>query len=556
MNFAAIRHESVLLFRQPVARNKVRFRLLTAREDVSQCQIIFWKRSQPETRWTQSLSIRTQDQTQTEWLTEVHCPEEAHYLKYFFHLWDTQGRETFYCEQGFLDHEPQNGFFELLQVNPGDVIHPPRWAQGMVYYQIFPERFARGGDWAKRHPLEDWHTPPTRENFLGGDLPGITQKLPYLQELGVECLYLTPIFAADFNHKYATTDYFAIDPDFGTEEDLRALVQSAHQKGIRVVLDGVFNHAGVHFAPFQELMANGENARYRDWFYPKRFPIQVDAACYECVGDYPYMPRLNTANEQVQQFILSVMRYWIQRCGIDGWRLDVADELDTGCVQFLRRRLRAENPETLLLGETWGDATRMLCTGDQFDSVMNYLFRDAMVDYFAHGSISEQQLDHRLQHMLMKYPQESCLCLYNCLSSHDTARFLTEAGGEAWRLRLALAFQMLFPGSPALYYGEEIGMMGENDPGCRAGMAWDHPDGELLQWTKQLIAFRRSHEAIRTGGYRTLACDNEKKLFAFERSNEKETVIVLFNTGDREQDFAAPTGCIRIPGRAVKIIQS
>lgn len=556
MNFAAIRHESVLLFRQPVARDKVRFRLLTAREDVSQCQIIFWKRSQPETRWTQSLSIRTQDQTQTEWLTEVHCPEEAHYLKYFFHLRDTQGRETFYCEQGCLDQEPQNGFFELLQVNPGDVIHPPRWAQGMVYYQIFPERFARGGDWAKRHPLEDWHTPPTRENFLGGDLPGITQKLHYLQELGVECLYLTPIFAADFNHKYATTDYFAIDPDFGTEEDLRALVQSAHQKGIRVVLDGVFNHAGVHFAPFQELMANGENARYRDWFYPKRFPIQVDAACYECVGDYPYMPRLNTANEQVQQFILSVMRYWIQRCGIDGWRLDVADELDTGCVQFLRRRLKAENPETLLLGETWGDATRMLCTGDQFDSVMNYLFRDAMVDYFAHDAISEQQLDQRLQHMLMKYPQESCLCLYNCLSSHDTARFLTEAGGEAWRLRLALAFQMLFPGSPALYYGEEIGMMGENDPGCRAGMAWDHQDGELLQWTKQLIAFRRSHDAIRTGGYRTLACDNEKKLFAFERSNEKETLIVLFNTGDREQDFAAPTGCIRIPGRAVKIIQS
>ena len=556
MNFAAIRHESVLLFRQPVARNKVRFRLLTAREDVAQCQITFWKRSQPETRWTQPLSIRTQDQTQTEWMAEVHCPEEAHYLKYFFHLRDTHGRESFYCEHGFSDQEPQNGFFELLQVNPGDVIHPPRWAQGMVYYQIFPERFARGGDWPKRHPLEDWHTPPTRENFLGGDLPGIAQKLPYLQELGVECLYLTPIFAADFNHKYATTDYFAIDPDFGTEEDLRALVQSAHQKGIRVVLDGVFNHAGVHFAPFQELMANGENARYRDWFYPKRFPIQVDAACYECVGDYPYMPRLNTANEQVQQFILSVMRYWIQRCGIDGWRLDVADELDTGCVQFLRRRLRAENPETLLLGETWGDATRMLCTGDQFDSVMNYLFRDAMVDYFAHGSISEQQLDHRLQHMLMKYPQESCLCLYNCLSSHDTARFLTEAGGEAWRLRLALAFQMLFPGSPALYYGEEIGMMGENDPGCRAGMAWDHPDGELLQWTKQLIAFRRSHEAIRTGGYRTLACDNEKKLFAFERSNEKETVIVLFNTGDREQDFAAPTGCIRIPGRAVKIIQS
>ena len=554
MNFAAIKHESLLLFRQPVARHKVRFRLLTARDDLSECRIIYWKRSEPERRWTQPLMLRAQDQTSAEWLAEVTRPEEIHYLKYFFFLKDRQGGEAYYCEHGFSEQEPQRGFFELLQVNPGDVPCPPEWARGLVYYQIFPERFCRSGLHPNRHPLDGWNAWPTRENYLGGDLAGIRQKLPYLQELGAECLYLTPIFAADFNHKYATTDYFAIDPDFGTEDELTALVQEAHSRGIRILLDGVFNHSGVHFAPFQDLMAQGETSRYRDWFFPKRFPIATDAACYECVGDYPYMPRLNTGNPEVQDFVLSVMRYWIQRCGVDGWRMDVADELDTACVQFLRRRLKAEFPQALLLGETWGDATRMLCGGDQFDSVMNYLFRDCMVDYFAHGAIDERQLDERLQHMRMKYLEETSHYLYNCLSSHDTARFLTEARGEKWRLKLALAFQMLYPGCPALYYGEEIGMEGENDPGCRGGMAWERQDEELLGWVKELIRFRRRHEAVRRGAYRTLLADPDKKLFAFERRTDGETITVIFNSGDQPQDFAAEAGTI--PVHAVKIIPS
>ena len=365
MNIAAIEHVPVLLFRQPIARNTIRFRLLTARNDIERCSLVCWKRSEPLHRTEWPLQIRTQDQAHAEWTAEVTFPEEAHYIKYFFRLTGLSGEERFYCEHGVSDGEPASGFFELLQVNTGDVIAPPEWAMGAVYYQIFPERFVRSGTTAHSHPLDPWNAPPTRENYLGGDLTGICQKLPYLEELGVDCLYLTPVFAGDFNHKYATTDYFAIDPDFGTEEELATLVRQAHERGMRVLLDGVFNHTGIHFAPFADLMANGPRSRFRDWFYPKRYPITVDAACYECVGDYPFMPRLNTANPQVQAFILSVMRYWINRTGIDGWRLDVADELDPGCVRYLRRQLRAEYPDALLLGETWGDATRMLCENDQ-----------------------------------------------------------------------------------------------------------------------------------------------------------------------------------------------
>ena len=553
MNIGAIRHESLLPFRQPLARNKIRFRLLAASGDIARCSITFWKRFVPDQRFTLPMHIRTQDQQTAEWIAEAAFPEETHYIKYFFRLADAAGKEAYYSEYGLSEGEPAAGCFELLQVNETDVIAPPAWARGAVYYQIFPERFARGGDFAKSHELEPWEAQPTRENYLGGDLVGIRKKLSYLQELGVECLYLNPIFEGDFNHKYATTDYLRIDPDFGTEEDLRALVSEAHERGMRVLLDGVFNHCGIHFAPFADLMQKGEDSDYRGWFYPKRFPIGIDPACYECVGDYPYMPRLNTAHPGVQQYILRVMRYWIAQTGIDGWRLDVADELDVSCLQYLRRELRREYPDALLLGETWGDASRMVNGNDQCDTVMNYLFRDAMVDYFALGAIDGEALDHRLERMRMKYPEETCQCLYNCLSSHDTPRFLTLAGNEKWRLRLATAFQMLYPGSPAVYYGEEIGMQGENDPGCRGGMVWDHQDQELLGWTKEMISLRRQHEAIRSGTCRVLC--KQKKLFAFERASENETIIAVFNSGDTPQDFAAEAaGTITVPAHAVKII--
>ena len=555
MNVGAIRHESLLLFRQPLARNAIRFRLLTACGDMEQCSIVYWKRSEPAQRLTMPMHIRAQDQQTAEWIAEIAFPEEMHYIKYFFQLTDLDGNAAYYSEHGFSRGEPTAGYFELLQVNDTDVIAPPSWARGTVFYQIFPERFAKGSAAAKSHPLEAWDAQPTRDNFLGGDLQVILQNLHYLQKLGIDALYLTPIFDGDFNHKYATTDYFRIDPDFGTEDDLKSLVTEAHEYGIHVLLDGVFNHCGIHFAPFADLLEKGESSAYRNWFYPKRFPLAVDAACYECVGDYPYMPRLNTSNPEVQHYILSVMRYWVQQAGIDGWRLDVADELDVGCLQYLRRQLRREYPDVLLLGETWGDAGRMLNGNDQCDTVMNYLFRDAMVDYFACSAIDEEELDHRLERMRMKYPEETVHCLYHCLSSHDTPRFLTLSGGEKWRLKLAVAFQMLFPGSPAVYYGEEIGMQGENDPGCRAGMNWSHPDEELLNWTTEMVQLRRQHEAIRTGSYRVLCKDKSKKLFAFERASETESTIAVFNSGDTSQDFTAAAETVTVPAHAVKIIQ-
>ena len=553
MKTSALRHLSFYPFVQPLARNRAVFLLETAFQDLLSAELIWWKRTETENRHSASMTIRYEDHNRTQWHACVAFPEEAHYIKYAFRLTDREGKMAWLNAIGCRDAFSLSGSFEILQINDTDLISVPAWTQGCIYYQIFPERFAKGTE--ERPGLADWNAAPARDNYMGGTLPGITGRIPYLAELGVECIYLTPVFLADFNHKYATTDYFRVDPQFGTEQDLISLVDTAHRNGIRVILDGVFNHVGIHFAPFSDLVRHGEDSRYRNWFYPKRFPISCTPDCYECVGDYAYMPRLNGADPEVREYVRDVLLYWLKHAHIDGWRFDVADELDRHAVVWWREEVKKRFPKAVLLCETWGDASNMLGP-DGFDCAMNYLFRDAMIDCFAHGSISESELDIRLANMLMRYPDQMNHAMYNCIGSHDTARFLTECGEEKWRMKLAMAFQMLFPGSPAVYYGDELGMTGENDPGCRGGMAWDRPDRELLSWEKELIRTRREHPAVRKGTYKTLLTDDQRHVFAFARSLGTDRVIAVFNSGDAVQhlDFTEAEESVDVQPRSVKII--
>lgn len=556
MNYSAITHKNSLPFRQPLARNRISFRLIAAGGDLYSCRLQYWKRSAPESKLTTDMNVRYENNEQSEWIAEVSLAEEAHYIKYDFVLTDRLGKTLYFNDQGFSDVPPTAGHFELLQVNESDIPALPEWSRGCVYYQIFPERFAAGKNPASIRSYSPWETPPTRDNFMGGNLEGIRQKLPYLKDLGVDCFYLTPIFLADFNHKYATIDYFRIDPDFGTQEDLVRLVEEAHRANIRVLLDGVFNHVGIDFIPFIDLRENGASSRYREWFYPKRFPITISADDYECVGDYAYMPRLRVVNPPTRDYILSVLLYWLQVAQIDGWRFDVADELDPRAVRFWRDQVKMKYPNALFLAETWGDAGSLLHGGDQFDSAMNYLFRNVVIDYFARDTIDEIDLDRRIQHLLMKYSNETSHAMYNCLGSHDTARLLTEFRGDKTKLRQAFAFQMMFPGSPAIYYGDELGMEGENDPGCRAGMAWNNGDMDLYGYMKKLIGLRRRSKAIRNGSYHTVLKDGTRRLFAFERRYENERVLVVFNRGDSDQhlDFAGWAEIVDISPQSVEII--
>ena len=553
MKTAAIRHLSFYPFVQPLARNELHFILHAAYRDLATVELIWWKRTEPETRHAVPMTVRYEDHTTSQWNAFIIFHEEVHYIKYVFRITDTDGITLWLNSVSLLDHFSFEGSYEILQVNDTDLVSVPDWSKGCVYYQIFPERFAKGKD--SRKNLADWNAAPTRENYMGGTISGITGRISYLADLGVECVYLTPIFLADFNHKYATTDYFQIDPVFGTEQDLISLVNEAHRNGIRIILDGVFNHVGIHFGPFNDLLTNGENSRYKEWFYPKRFPVEITPACYECVGDYPYMPRLNGSNTDVRRYVRDVLLYWLDHAHIDGWRFDVADELDRHAIVWWREDVKKKYPEAVFLCETWGDASGMLGP-DGFDCAMNYLFRDAMIGYFAHESISESDLDVHLKNMLMRYPDQMNHAMYNCIGSHDTARFLTECSNVKWKLKLAMAFQMLFPGAPAIYYGDELGMTGENDPGCRAGMVWDHPDPELYDWEKSLIQYRKKHTAVRSGAYETLLADNKNHVFAFRRFLNSDWVIAVFNSGEsvRHLDFTDAGESVDVQPHSVKII--
>lgn len=543
-------------FRQPVARCRVRFRLLAAQDDLKVCQLQYWKRTEIQNMQMIDMQRRYKNGIVDEWITTLTFPEEAHYIRYRFLLTDWSGKQQYFNESGFSPSPSPEGNFELLQVNETDIRSIPEWSRGCVFYQIFPERFAIGNNPLTKQTLEPWSAKPTRENYLGGNLDGIRKKIPYLNDLGVDCLYLTPIFHADFNHKYATIDYFRIDPDFGSMEDFVHLVNEAHQAGIRVVLDGVFNHTGIKFMPFSDLLEHGENSKYKNWFYPKQFPLAINPESYECVGDYPYMPRLRVVNPEVREYVLSVLLFWLREAKIDGWRFDVADELDPSVVRFWRDHVKAIYPDALFLAETWVDARRLLNEGDQFDSAMNYLFRDVVISYFARGELKETQLDNRLQTILMKYSDETALSLYNCIGSHDTTRFLNEAGGDVSKLKMAFAFQILFPGAPAIYYGDELAMTGENDPGCRAGMTWETGDYSLSGYVQYLINLRKKHKAILFGSYKTIFANDQQKLFAFERIYQEECVIAVFNSSNMRQTLklASWGETVDISPRSVEII--
>lgn len=472
---------------------------------------------------------------------EVSFTKVARYQKYYFKLEGLNGEIAYVNAYGISAKEPEDGYFEFLYANENDIFQVPDWSKGNIYYQIFPERFCNGNKENDRKDCVAWGSTPTRDNYMGGDIKGITDKIGYLKDLGIECIYLNPIFKADFNHKYATTDYYEIDPEFGTKDEFRELVKTCHKNGIRIILDGVFNHSGVHFKPFMDLLKNQEKSRYKDWYLVTKYPVSISHHCYECVGAYKWMPRLNTSNKEVRKYILHVMEYWLEEFNIDGWRLDVADEVDSLVWQEARILIKSKYPDKLLLGETWGYGCDML-QGNSMDSVMNYVFRDAALDYFAYEKIGAKEFDHRINQMLAAYPKENNHALYNLLDSHDTDRFLTLCGENINKFKLAVAFQFFMLGSPAIYYGDEIGMTGGNDPDCRKAMIWDteKQNKELLSWYKWLIRVRKEHNCIKLGDYRTVLCDEEKNLFGFVRIYEGEEIYLVLHRGDDMVNIELP----------------
>ncbi len=457
----------------------------------------------------------------------------------------------------------------------------PEWVRDAVFYQVFPDRFARSGRVDAPGPLEAWDAPPTVHGFKGGDLYGVVEKLDYLQELGVTAIYLNPIFASASNHRYHTYDYYRVDPLLGGNEALRELLDAAHSRGMKVILDGVFNHASRGFWPFHHVLECGLGSPYVDWFhvnrdllaagrplnaYPRESlrPVNSDLEWavaqeagsqslltlgYQAWWDLPALPKLNTDNPKVREYIFGVAEHWI-RFGADGWRLDVPTEIDD--PEFwreFRRRVKGANPDAYIVAEIWYDDDRWL-HGDQFDAYMNYPLAETIISFCAGSHLDERVIGQhgelagnirredgpafaaRLARVLSTYDPAINEVQLNLLGSHDTPRALTMMSNDSDGLRLATLVQMTVAGAPCVYYGDELGMAGEQDPFSRGAFPADPSTGDrdLHAFFAGLIALRHGHRALRRGTFEVVGAAGLTA--AYRRFDADEVFVICLNAGD------------------------
>ncbi len=445
----------------------------------------------------------------------------------------------------------------------------PEWVKDAVFYQIFPDRFAqRSADFGKNgYPpkpsnLQPWGTAPTRHGFMGGDLLGIIDHLDYLHDLGVNALYLNPIFASAANHRYQTHDYYQVDPILGGNKAFFALRDAAHARGLRIVLDGVFNHASRGIFQFHHLLECGADSPYVDWFRVHRWPLNaykpnVKRPNYDAWWRLPALPKFNTDTPAVREFLWNVATHWIEQ-GIDGWRLDVPNEIDDDAFwQEFRRRVKAINPEAYIVGELWQEAKRWL-QGDQFDAQMDYNFTRLAFGFFVGNNLNQEdtiktgyglmptltgvEFGKGLNRLLNElYDPQIVQAQMTMLGSHDTPRLLTVANNDKTAVRLMFLCQMTLPGAPNIYYGDEIGMAGGGDPDCRRAFPWHDRslwDEELLADVRRMVRLRREHAVLRRGTFELLYAD--ESVVVYQRRLGTQTAIVAFNAGVNPHTIICP----------------
>lgn len=461
-------------------------------------------------------------------------------LRYGFEL--KSGDESLvYTEKGFF-REPVTDdiapYFCFPYLNPEDVFSAPSWVRDTVWYQIFPERFGNGDLSNDPEGALPWGSEdPTPTNFFGGDFEGVIQHIDYLVQLGVTGIYFTPIFKATTNHKYDTVDYMEIDPQFGDKKTFKRLVHVCHENGIKVMLDAVFNHSGFHFPQFQDVLKNGENSPYKDWFYVWDYPVQTEPMPnYDTFAFTPMMPKLNTAHPEAREYLLEVGRYWVREFDIDGWRLDVANEVGHDFWREFRKEVKAIKPDVYILGEIWHDSMPWL-QGDQFDAVMNYPYSHAAIQFFAKEEITAQEFIYKTTEALIMYPENATEAAFNLLGSHDTPRILTVCKDNKEKTKQLFTILLSSPGTPCIYYGDEISMTGEQDPGCRKCMIWDkeQQDREMFDYIARIVRLRKESPAFgNRGTFQFVTANNETNHVMYTKTFEDQTLLFAFNNSDQE----------------------
>ncbi len=565
MNKSAILHIPMSQYAYGTDEEHVTIRLRTAKDDIKRCRLYFGDRAcrlTPVIFTEAEMHVVAGSELFDYYEVKLVRPYKR--LCYYFRL-ESETEEIYYYGDCFSAKlvDDRSEYYQLPFNHRADIVRPPEWAKDAVIYNIFPDSFATGKTYISGKPTEAAFEGNVVRGKLGGCLKGITENVDYLKNLGVNAIYINPIFAAGEYHKYDLLDYFHIDPCFGTNDDFKELVDTFHANGIRVIIDGVFNHCGWHFPAFEDVVQKGEASDKKDWFYGLQFPVirpedPEEYPNYECFGYERMMPKLDTANPEVADFICKVGRYWVEEFHTDGWRLDVASEINDALWRRFYREVKEVNPEAILIGEVWETANHWL-DGTIFDSTMNYDFRKHCKRFFGEESISSAAFDSRVTNMRMRYREQTVFAQLNLLDSHDVSRFYSLCNEHEWQYRLALIFQMTFPGMPSVFYGDELGITGIEEADYRQAMPWkqackakaieekelreksfeqNSPDS-LFTFMRSLIQLRRKEELLRRGDFRTVYTQEKGGLYIYERYSATERIRVMINRNEEPMDVAA-----------------
>lgn len=442
------------------------------------------------------------------WWTTTLKPEFKR-CKYYFEL-VTKDEKWYYFEDGFLSEDKMHiegrsmQCFTFPWLNSSDINVVPNWVNKTVWYQIFPDRFNNKNHAIDPKNVSEWQTGTvTNQEVYGGDLEGIIDKLDYLKDLGINGIYLTPINKSPSTHKYDTTDYEQIDEAFGDEDTMKRLVMEAHKRDMKIMLDGVFNHSGQEFAKWQDVVKNGENSRYANWFMVNEWPVRqtyedVKKGKYYTFAFQEKMPKLNTNNKEVRDYFIGICKKWVLEYNIDGLRLDVANEVSHTFCKELRRELKEIKPDIYILGEIWHDSINWL-RGDEFDAVMNYPLAGSIKDFWLDESLTKEDFEYTINRCYTMYMQQNNDVLFNLLDSHDTIR-LRNCVKDINEFYQELAVLFTMPGTACIYYGTEIAMEGGYDPDCRRCMPWEDINNgkydDNIDTIKKLISLRHTEPLL------------------------------------------------------------
>ena len=532
MEKSAILHQSDSKFSFPVSDTKAVVRLRTKRNDTIKSVVVVWATAhkfwQAQTR-TQ-MSVKYSDQVCDWYECEIDngCPGYS----YIFEITDADGSVWYYNESGFDTVMRINRSFEdnftVVFPNEKDIVTPNKQFEGRVFYQIFPERFAQASNKADKSYINmDWTTDePDNLKFAGGDLVGIREKLPYLKDLGIGAIYMTPIHQSVSAHKYDVDDYFSVDKMFGNLSDLKALVDAAHELDIKIVLDLVFNHSSYYNPIFQDVVKHGKKSKYYDWYFVYGDKPNKTKRNYNTFCDVWMMPKLNTNNPEVQDYLCRVGEFYLRDYGVDGYRLDVAFDVSHDFWRIFKRRMLAVNPDVFIIGEDWQNSESFL-GNDQWDSIMNYAFKYACGRYFVENRYDAKAFCDYLNSALMRYKDGTNRMMLNLVDSHDTPRFYEELGKNKALELLTIAALVFYPGNPMIYYGDEIFMDGKQDPYNRKCMRWDSPEyaGHEHKVVRDLLQMRKDAVLIK-GDTRIYEKDG---LARIERSYDGVTLGLALN---------------------------